>query len=69
MTRRRTAKHQAITDLIDHMETFLDLSDHLPHLPPDAALFMATQAYAVLEILAAAEESLREDGELKEIAP
>ena len=68
MSMNSIAKYQAVNDLIDHMETFLEnfgSAGSFPHLPPDTALLMAKQAFAVLEILEAGEESLREDGELE----
>lgn len=62
-------KYKAVNDLIDHMETFLedfDYANTFPHQPPDTAIIMARHAFAVLEILEAGEDALREDGELKE---
>lgn len=62
-------KRQAINDLADYMETFLEnftFDGRCPHLPPDVAGMMARQAFFVLETLWAGEVSLREDGELKE---
>jgi dsDNA-binding SOS-regulon protein len=60
-------KYQAINDLVDLMETWLGNTQYqLPHLPPDASVLMAEQAFAVITILAAGEDALQEDGMLKD---
>ena len=65
MTKQR--KYAAINDLTALMETWLENTQyHLPHLPTDAPVLMAEQAFAVIAILAAGEEALQEDGMLKD---
>lgn len=60
-------KYQAINDLVDLMETWLENTQYrLPHLPADASVLMAEQAFAVITILAAGQDGLQEDGMLKD---
>ena len=60
-------KYQAINDLVDLMDTWLENTQYqLPHLPDGASALMAEQAFAVIVILAAGEDALQEDGMLKD---
>lgn len=68
----KITKHQALTDLTDHMETFLsNVPNGLawPHMPPGLALLMAEAAFGVIELLSLDQEALREDGMLREEEP
>lgn len=64
----KLTKHQALSDLANHMETFLENFPGVdfPYMPPGLALLMAEAALGVIEILAVDQEALREDGILKE---
>lgn len=66
---RETTTLQALTDLSEQMDTFLenfDLGPGRPYLPPDIALLMAKAAFHVIEILSIGQDALEADGLLKE---
>lgn len=66
---REITKLQALTDLTNHIDTFLenfDLGVDSPHIPPDLALLMAKAAFHVIEILRIDQDALEADGLLKE---
>ncbi|MEZ4684162.1 MAG: hypothetical protein R2932_59125 [Caldilineaceae bacterium] len=65
---REITKLQALNDLCEHMDTFLenfDLGINGPHFPPDVTLLMAKAAFHVIEILRIGQDALEADGLLK----
>lgn len=66
---RQSTRYRAISELTSIIENWLEnieYNDELPHLPADISHLMATQCLSVLEILKLGEQSLLDDGMLKE---
>lgn len=62
---RVSTVRRAVVELTTLIEGWLETVAYpgeFPHLPPDAAGMMAQQAVGVLEILAAGETALADDG-------